>query len=427
LRPHSLRNEEEMMKSTRVLISTLVILTLTATLLTVGAQESDGQMTRGTPKNSAKSGNNNSSLQVPGKRPRRPMARPVIPPVTVLSNPEYLSGEASIRVAANSNPLIRIGIAQNGVTLIEFPSADKFFGVHAGNSDLVTVEKSPSLKRDHHLVLRAGSGFLVPAARARGSQAVTPATSIIAQMDSGMAITLMIYPVPLLKQQAHRLVITYDRDEVISARRSVGLATHLVGPEPLAQSDSDVAPPVLSSLGSAEAPSDLNHAVRPPLSQASESADDSSRRRKPDYREPVQAALKEAVDNPKKFSKWFERRHGLRISTLPPRELSSSVRMVLFAVRNVSSEPLRIVAGYPDLYVETLNGKGTPVEAGTRVEKVFLASSGSDNLLSAGETRYFALAYEAPILGAQQHLKIVVAHMTAADEPAMADLTALAR
>jgi len=42
-------------------------------------------------------------------------------------------------------------------------------------------------------------------------------------------------------------------------------------------------------------------------------------------------------------------------------------------------------------------------------------------------TRYFALAYEAPILGAQQHLKIVVAHMSAADEPAMADLTALAR
>ena len=62
--------------------------------------------------------------------------RVVIPPATVLHNPEYLSGEASVTVAANSNPLIRIGMAQNGVTLIEFPSADKFFAVHAGNSDL---------------------------------------------------------------------------------------------------------------------------------------------------------------------------------------------------------------------------------------------------------------------------------------------------
>src|SRR6185436_8358881 len=101
--------------------------------------------------------------------------------INVLNAPEYLSGEASISVAASSNPLLRIGMAQNGVTLIEFPASDKFFAVHAGNSDLVTVEKSPTLNRDHHIVLRAGSGFLVPNARARRQQAIAPATSIIAQ------------------------------------------------------------------------------------------------------------------------------------------------------------------------------------------------------------------------------------------------------
>src|ERR1051325_7850284 len=79
------------------------------------------------------------SLPKKARMPRAsniPRIQPVIPPVTVLHNPEYLSGEASVTVAANSNPLIRIGMAQNGVTLIEFPSADKFFAVHAGNSDL---------------------------------------------------------------------------------------------------------------------------------------------------------------------------------------------------------------------------------------------------------------------------------------------------
>jgi len=123
------------------------------------------------------------------------------PPVIVLNNPEYLSGEASISVAANSNPLLRIGMAQNGVTLIEFPATDKFFAVHAGNSDLVTIKKSPSLKRDHHLVLRAGSGFLMPSSRGKGSQTIAPATSIVAQMDSGIAITLMVYPVVLLNSR----------------------------------------------------------------------------------------------------------------------------------------------------------------------------------------------------------------------------------
>src|SRR5688500_16176428 len=156
--------------------------------------------------------------------------------VAVLSTPEYLSGEASISAAASSSPLLRIGMAQNGVTLIEFPASDKFFAVHGGNSDLVTVEKSPTLKRDHHLVLRAGSGFLVSNARARGQQAIAPATSIIAQMDSGIAITVMVYPVALLKQQAHRIVVSYNTEEVVRARRSAGLAINLTGTEPNAES-----------------------------------------------------------------------------------------------------------------------------------------------------------------------------------------------
>src|ERR1041385_3450405 len=96
-----------------------------------------------------------------------PIKRAPTSRINVLNVPEYLSGEASISVAASSNPLLRIGMAQNGVTLIEFPAGDQFFAVHAGNSDLVTVEKSPTLKRDHHLVLRAGSGFVVPHGGAR--------------------------------------------------------------------------------------------------------------------------------------------------------------------------------------------------------------------------------------------------------------------
>jgi hypothetical protein len=344
-------------------------------------------------------------------RRRQPRRATVIPPVTILHNPEYLSGEASINVAANSNPLIRIGIAQNGVTLIEFPSADRFFAIHAGNSELVTVEKSPSLRRDHHLILRAGSGFLVPPAGAKGSQAVLPATSIIAQMDSGMAITMMIYPVPLLKQQAHRLVINYKPDEVILARKTAGLATNLTGPDTEAQPIAAVDPPKEPS---------------PALSETSQEIDQ-TKAAQADYKTDVEDAVKLATENPKSFEIWAQQRHGLRISTLPPRDLTESVRLVVFAVRNSGSESLRLLEGYPDLYVETLNEKRRPVEAGTKVEKLSLASSATSNLLAPGETRFFALAYKAPILGAQQHLKIVAAHMSAADEPAMADLTALAR
>jgi len=398
------------MKLPRSMTITLALMALCA--VSFGAQETSNSQT-------SKTANTQQGLVVArrNKSARRnpPSRRPVIPPVTLLNNPEYLSGEANVSVAANSNPLLRIGMAQNGVTLIEFPANDKFFAIHAGNSDLVTVEKSPSLKRDHHLVLRAGSGFLVPAPRTRGSQAITPATSIIAQMDSGMVITVMVYPVAELKEQAHRVVIKYKPEEVVSARRAAGLATNLVGPEVSSQAESVTKMPVAELAVKTSIPIALIEPVA------------NLPRPKPDFKKPVEAALSEAVKNPKWFKNWNKERHGLAISTLPPRELNESARLVIFAVRNTSREPLRVISGYPDLYVETVNEKQRPVEAGTKVEKLNLASSMNDNSLQPGATSYFVLAYEAPILGVRQHLKIVVAHMSAADEPAMADLTAVAR
>jgi hypothetical protein len=398
------------MKLLRSMTITLALIALCA--VSFGAQETTNSQT-------SKTANTQHGLVVARRnKPARrnpPSRRPVIPPVTLLNNPEYLSGEANVSVAANSNPLLRIGMAQNGVTLIEFPANDKFFAIHAGNSDLVTVEKSPSLKRDHHLVLRAGSGFLVPAARTRGPQAIAPATSIIAQMDSGMAITVMVYPVAELKEQAHRVVIKYKPEEVVSARHAAGLATNLVGPEVGSPAEPVTRMPVAELSVKTSIPIALTEPVA------------NLPRPKPDFKKPVEAALSEAVKNPKWFKKWNKERHGLAISTLPPRELNESARLVIFAVRNTSREPLRVISGYPDLYVETVNEKQRPVEAGTKVEKLNLASSMNENSLQPGATCYFVLAYEAPILGVRQHLKIVVAHMSAADEPAMADLTAVAR
>jgi hypothetical protein len=334
--------------------------------------------------------------------------------INVLNAPEYLSGEASISVAASSNPLLRIGMAQNGVTLIEFPASDKFFAVHAGNSDLVTVEKSPTLNRDHHLVLRAGSGFLVPNRGARGPKAIAAATTIIAQMDSGIAITFLVYPVALLKQQAHRVVISYNTDEVVHTRRSAGLATNLTGIQPNPELPSVDAKPVIKP--EPEPPIQIKP-IEPPNVQPPP----------PDYREPAEAALRDAFKNPKWFSRWTRERHGLRVSVLPVRDLNDTARLVVFAVRNVGSETLRVISGYPDLYIETLNEHGRPVEAGTRVPKLHLSSSASGGAIPARTTRYFALVYEVPILGAQQHLKLAVALMSAADEPATADLTVTAK
>jgi hypothetical protein len=348
-------------------------------------------------------------IKRPASVKRATMAR-----VPAVNNTEYLSGEASISVAASSNPLLRIGMAQNGVTLIEFPARDKFFAVHAGNSDLVTVEKSPTLKRDHHLVLRSGSGFFVPNRRTRGPQAIAPSTTVIAQMDSGIAITFLVYPVALLKQQAHRVVINYNTEEVVHARRSTGLAINLTGTQPNPELPAIDAKRVITL---APDPPIQIKPIEPPNLQPP----------KPDYREPAEAALRGASKNPKWFRHWGKKRHGLTISVLPARDLSDTARLVVFAVRNVGPETLRVISGYPDLFIETLNDHRRPVEAGTRVPKLLLSSTSIGGAIPARATRYFALVYDIPILGARQHLKLAVAHMSAADEPATADLTATAK
>ena len=76
-----------------------------------------------------------------------------LPAVSLVSGtPEYLSGEANVTVKGNENPIIRLGLATSGVTLVEFPAADRFFALHPGNSEMVTIDESPTKQNDHFFV-----------------------------------------------------------------------------------------------------------------------------------------------------------------------------------------------------------------------------------------------------------------------------------
>jgi len=150
--------------------------------------------------------------------------------MAVINNPEpgYLSGEVRVDVRANENPIIRLGLAQNGVTLVEFPATDRFFALHPGNIELVTIDDSPTKATDHFFVMRAGQSFLpVPP----GVKADGPAASVVVQMQSGMIVTFLLYPVRDLAQNAHRCVINYNRGAIVAARRAMGLAVNLSGEE----------------------------------------------------------------------------------------------------------------------------------------------------------------------------------------------------
>jgi hypothetical protein len=134
------------------------------------------------------------------------------PPVSIVERApaDYLSGEANVAVSANQNPIIRLGLSPNGATIIEFPASDKLFNIIPGNSGLVTVEESPTKDTDRFVIVRPGDGFGSPATMAQMRR--SPVSSVIVQMTSGLVITFLFYPVPQLSEQAHRVVVTYDRN-----------------------------------------------------------------------------------------------------------------------------------------------------------------------------------------------------------------------
>src|SRR5262245_30706681 len=355
-------------------------------------------------------------------------------PVTLVTPPpaDFLSGEANIAVSGNQNPVIRLGLSPNGAMIVEFPAADKLFNIIPGNSNLVTVEESPTKETDHFIIARPGDGFASPSTMANARRA--PATSVIVQMQSGLVLTFLFYPVQQLAEQAHRVVVTYDRNEVMAARRAAGLAVNLDNTDAdkprtssVRISPSQAMTPTADETTPARTPT-----PRAPLRVADTADIDTTvppAKLDDKTHDPARAAslaLTEATRSPKSFKKWSDTVHGLSLSTSPVREVGKRSQLVVVAVRNTKKVDARIIPGQPEIYLETVDGKGRPLQV-EMVKKLATETTATDGLIPADAIRYYAVVYETPILGARQRLSVIVGQTIAADEPATASLTSSKR
>jgi hypothetical protein len=346
----------------------------------------------------------------PKLEPTGPGSAP--PPVSIINNPtpEFRSGEVSIAVRGNENPIIRLGLASTGVTLIEFPAADRFFAINPGMGDLVTIEDSPTKETDHFFVIRAGAGFLP---FVDSEKSAVPVTSIIVQMSSGMTVTFLLYPVRDIERNAHRCVVTYDRDAIVKARLAAGLATNLDR-----RDDKNMSKQIGLSVRMTPAEVD-SPTLRSPSSSIY--ADDRKNGDKPKKEEPTSNALLTDVSFPSSDEKWSERLHGLKI-VIQSRGVDENRRQLLVAVHNTLTKPVQIVPGYPDLFIHTYNNKGQVLHAESlKYRKV--ESAAPDGVIQPGRIVRFLITYQAPVLGAKQRLGVAVAQTNAADEPVMMELT----
>ena len=355
--------------------------------------------------------------------PARSPAPTQAPPVSVvnLAEPDYLSGEARVTVNPKQPTVIRLGLAQNAVSIVEFPASDGIYYIHEGNPKLASVFQSPTKETDRSITIYPGESFLP--SRDGGA-----ASAISLQMRSGLVLILELIPVAELRKNAHRCVVTYDRDAVISARRTAGLAYDLGGeggsPVPMnsrAVSKLVAGVPQLepSPVGRQpeNGPSINSVYADVPGSKPVRVKGADKRRTEAEISALANKRLAESIKEPlKHLAPWSKPDHGLELAVSRVTELDPETRLVVVGVRNVTTANLRLVPGSPELQVQTSDSGGNGIQT-TRIDPQYVESTTLEGLVQAGSIVYYALVYKAPILGINQNIRVLVAHREAADAP----------
>lgn len=321
-------------------------------------------------------------------------------------------GEIRRTVKGDESIVAHLGMAPSGATVVEFPASDRYFGVHTSDiGDWVRVEKSPTAMRDSHIVLRPGKDL---------EKGDVPGI-VQVQMRSGVTVTLCIHAVKLAAQHTNRVVIGYDREAVVAARRKAGLAVNL---------GEESEPPPGGGAGPAQQIAAVEE--KPPTSSPANQISNAEpageqkeeeKRVDPKTSAALKDTLKMAVSSPhRQFIKWSSATNGLSVST-QTYDLNEEMKVALIAVRNVEDEALRILPGHPELVIETLNEKGKVVQL-SKVPKRLEETSAKSQMIPGGQTVYYAIAFAPPIMSTKQKLRVTVGQRAAADAPAAVDITA---
>lgn len=345
-------------------------------------------------------------------------------PVAVINSAEtdFLSGEASVNVNPKQPTIVRLGLAQNAVSIVEFPASDGVYYIHEGNPKLVSVFQSPTKESDRSITIYPGEGFVAGAAN--------PSATITLQMRSGLILILEFVPVSEIRKNAHRCVINYDRDEVIAARRTAGLAYNL-GEEikPTNNKNTRANSKLVGSTNEESTVEKTDETESNPVrlvslevnkgSVSRKSEETSSKERKTglDLSRLVNRRLADCLKNPtKNLGAWTAANNGLSLAVSSVSEIDAEQRLVVIAVRNDRAVNLRLVPGTPELQIKTLDANGNALQT-ERLERIYAETTSAEGLILPGSTVYYALVYKAPVMGTSQRLSVLVSHREAADSP----------
>jgi hypothetical protein len=345
-------------------------------------------------------------------------------------SPEFFVGEAKVDVVKDQT-VVRLAMAQHGSVLIEVPANDGPRYIIPGDPEMATVDQKALERNKRAIIVRPGTQF-VPA---RNVKARTPAATVTAQMRSGLVVTFLFYPVEDLAQNVHRCVLSYNRDEVVARRRAAGLPVNLDIENRGEMTVQSAAPTTISVESASEteknppaipaAPESSPPAIPkiPKSIEESKNSKPPAGSNQPDREKEaktiasIRDLLQHAMKQPEQFKSWTRSSHGLKLSQFSVPALDQSYSLAIVAVRNTTGSALLLTATSPDLVVELVNDEGRPVNIES-LKYLHLEPGDRNRKIESRGTAYYAVAYKPPVLGANQRIKLSVAHSNAADEPA---------
>jgi hypothetical protein len=336
-------------------------------------------------------------------------------PVKVVNRAEtgYLSGEARVSINPKQPTIIRLGLAQNAVSIVEFPAADGIYYIHEGNPKLVSVFQSPTKETDRSITIYPGETFVAE------KQSGTPLAAITMQMRSGLVIVLEFVPVADIGRNAHRCVVAYDRDEVVSARRAAGLAYDLGNISPASEGENrtraasklvtenkaaakeaaEIAAEkqaVPSSAATSEGPAGVT--VDLPKRRFSRAAGNSERRQKSglELSRFVNRELAKVLKDPVRALGKFSGREGvgLRVAVSGVKTVDSEHGLIVVAVRNDSPAEVRLENAAPRLQIRTA-GEDQP-KTEEEAESTYVETTSLGGVIAPNSTVFYAIVFRNP-------------------------------
>lgn len=346
---------------------------------------------------------------------RTPQPAPTPSPSTPA---EFFVGEARVDVTKDET-VVRLAMAQHGSVLIELPANDGPRYIIPGDPDMATVDQKALERNKRAIVVRPGTQFVPPL---RNQKTRSPSATVTAQMRSGLVVTFLFYPVEDLAQNVHRCVLNYNRDEVVARRRAAGLPVNLDGTGERGEMTTQSAAPTSISV------EDKHEEVKPAETPVTASSSTSSGNGSPSNQSPTtsskdsyvssaRTALQEAMKQPKRFKKWSKPTHGLSLSTLEPGINTERFSLLLVAVKNKTSDTLKLSPDIPELFIEMLDERGKPLNIES-IKKIHTEASDTSGVIPKGGIIYYAVAFTSPVLNVHQQVRVSVGQTSAADQPA---------